>query len=105
MGGSWLAGQRPGLAEPVAGTARLCDIRVEGRSVSGLRPDSLHPVPCIGWVAHTDAQCACCWGSWQVLASSWAPRCTAWPAAYLYALGQWYAAWSRLARSSRTAGP
>ena len=70
MVGTWLAGQRPGPAEPVAGTARLCDIRVEGRSVSGLRPDSLHPVPCIGWVAHTDAQCACCWGSWLVLAGS-----------------------------------
>ena len=36
-----LAGQRPGPAEPDAGTPRPCDIRVEGRSVSGLRPDSL----------------------------------------------------------------
>ena len=41
MVGTWLAGQRPGPAEPDAGTARPCDIRVEGRSVSGLRPDSL----------------------------------------------------------------
>ena len=70
MVGTWLAGQRPGPAEPAAGTARLCDIRVEGRSVSGLRPDSLHPVPCIGWAAHTAAHCACCWGSWLVLAGS-----------------------------------
>ena len=70
MVGTWLAGQRPGPAEPAAGTARRCDIRVEGRSVSGFRPDSLHPVPCIGWADHTAAHCACCWGSWLVLAGS-----------------------------------
>ena len=41
MVGTCLAGQRPGPAEPAVGTARQRDIRVEGRSLSGLRPDSL----------------------------------------------------------------
>ena len=45
------------------------------------------------------------WGSWLVLACSTAQRCTPRLAAYLYAHGQWYVAWSRLARSSRRAGP
>ena len=45
------------------------------------------------------------WGSWLVLACSTAQRCTPRLAAYLYAFGQWYAAWSHLARSSRSVGP
>ena len=38
-GGAWLAGQPSGPAEPGAGAARLLEHRVEGRSLSDLRPD------------------------------------------------------------------
>ena len=37
--GTWLAGQRPAPAEPGAGTMRLSEHRVGGRSLSVLRPD------------------------------------------------------------------
>ena len=37
--GTWLAGQRPAPADPGAGTLRLSEHRVGGRSVSVLRPD------------------------------------------------------------------
>ena len=38
-GGAWPAGQPSGPAEPGAGAARLSEHRVEGRSLSDLRPD------------------------------------------------------------------
>ena len=37
-GGSWPTGQRSGAADPDAGTMRQPVIRVDGRSLSGLRP-------------------------------------------------------------------
>ena len=58
MVGTWLAGQRPGPADPDAGTVRPCDIRVEGRSVSGPRAArQTAPVLCTERAAHTAAQC------------------------------------------------
>ena len=93
MGGTRLAGQRPGPAEPDAGTPRPCDIRVEGRSVSGLRPDNLlrcsargglltqpHRVP-------ADGEAGWCWPAARP------PVARSRPAADLYAFGQWSAAW------------
>ena len=61
-GGSWLAGHRPAPAEPGAGTLRLSEHRVGGRSLSVLRPDdqlrcnalagcSGSRIQCLQWVA------------------------------------------------------
>ena len=105
MVGTWLAGQRPGPAEPDAGTPRPCDIRVEGRSVSGLRPDSLLRCSALGGLltqphrVPADGEAGWCWPTARP------PVARSRPAADLYAFGQWSAAWSRLARSSRSAGP
>ena len=67
MVGTCLAGQRPGPAEPDAGTSRPCDIRVEGRSVSGLRPDSLLRCSALGGLltqphmVPADGEAGWCW--------------------------------------------
>ena len=101
MVGTWLAGQRPGPAEPDAGTARPCDIRVEGRSVSGLRPDSLLRCSALGGLltqphsVPADGEAGWCWSAaWPAVARSR-------PAADLYALGQWSAARGPILRAPR----
>ena len=60
MVGTWLAGQRPGPADPDAGMVRPCDIRVEGRSVSGPRPDRLLRCSALGGLL-TQPHNACRW--------------------------------------------
>ena len=56
-----LAGQRPSPAEPAVGTARQCDTRVEGRSLSGLRPDNLLRCSALDGLLTLSHKCACCW--------------------------------------------
>ena len=105
MAGTCLAGQLPGPAEPDAGTSRPCDIRVEGRSVSGLRPDSLLRCSALGGLltqplnVPADGEAGWCWPA------AWPAAVRSRSAADLYALGQWSAAWSHLARSPRVVGP
>ena len=105
MAGTCLAGQLPGPAEPDAGTPRQCDIRVEGRSVSGPRPDSLLRCSALGGLltqplnVPADGEAGWCWPA------AWPAAVRSRSAADLYALGQWSAAWSRLARSPRVVGP
>ena len=105
VGGTWPAGQRSGPAEPDAAQLRPWDIRDGGRSLSVLRPDSQRQCSALAWLLslpHSGLQMV-------ELAECWlAPRPTAVcsrPAADLYAYGQWSAAWSHLARSSRSVGP
>ena len=105
VGRTWPAGQRSGPAEPDAAQLRPWDIRDGGRSLSVLRPDSLCQCSALAWLfslPHSGLQMV-------ELAECWlAPRPTAVcsrPAADLYAYGQWSAAWSHLARSSRSVGP
>ena len=105
VGGTWPAGQRSGPAEPDAAQLRPWDIRDGGRSLSVLRPDSLCQCSALASLLslpHSGLQMV-------ELAECWlAPRPTAVcsrPAADLYAYGQWSAAWSHLARSSRSVGP
>ena len=105
MGGTWPAGQRSGPVEPDAARLRRWESRDGGRSLSALRPDSLCQCSALAWLLTQPHS-----GLHMVeLAECWlAPRpavVRSRPAADLYAFGQWSAAWSHLARSSRSVGP
>ena len=101
----WPAGQQPSPAEPDAGTCRQWESWDGGRSLSDLRPDGL--VRCSHWARLLTQPHRClqmvdagrCWPAPQPSAAR--SRL----AADLYALGQWSAAWSHLARSPRSVGP
>ena len=78
-----------------------------GRRSLTERPPTRRPVPVQGtgwllWQQHSlpdrDGWCSCCTGPR-------APGVRSRAAADLYAFGQWSAAWSHLARSSRSVGP
>ena len=56
-GGAWLAGQPSVPAEPGAGAARLLEHRVEGRSLSDLRPDD--QFRCTALAGFSDSRILC----------------------------------------------
>ena len=95
---------RPNPARARCGCRRL---GASGRRSLTERPPTRRPAPvqCTGWLL---------WQSYTVPAmGGWCGSCTgprasglrSRAAADLYAFGQWSAAWSRLARSSRSVGP
>ena len=108
-GGAWLAGQPSVPAEPGAGAARLLEHRVEGRSLSDLRPDD--QFRCTALAGFSDSRILCL--QWVVGLGTGLAHALLFDAAVvrsraaadLYAFGQWSAAWSHLARFSRSVGP
>ena len=104
-GGTWPAGQRSGPADPDAARLWQWDIRDGGRSLSALRPDSLRQCSALAWLITLPHSCLQMGMAGWVLAGPMVPGRVLSAAADLYALGQWSAARSHLARSSRSVGP
>ena len=105
MGGSWPAGQRSGPADPDAARLWQWDCRDGGRSLSALRPGSLRQCSALARLITLPHSCLQKGMAGWVLAGPMVPGRVLSAAADLYALGQWSAARSHLARSSRSVGP
>ena len=104
-GGSWPAGQRSGPADPDAARLWQWDCRDGGRSLSALRPGSLRQCSALARLITLPHSCLQKGMAGWVLAGPTVPGRALSAAADLYALGQWSAARSHLARSSRSVGP